>query len=253
MFNYLKRYFSDWNAWDYSWVIVSSIIGTWLGIHWGEGGWQTWLSVITMLTGLWCVILVAKGRILNYYIGIINILGYAYIAYTYELYGEVQLNLLYYLPMSIIGIWMWLRNKNTMEPDMVSMRVMTWVQKLHWFGIAFVGVFFYSMYLKTLGDPLPLLDATSTVLSVFGMYLLVQRYMEQWLMWIAVDVVSIVMWVLTIVENGNADIAILVMWLAFLINAVYGYVSWSRLELDQRIRAHEEEYGTPYPQKNVLH
>jgi nicotinamide mononucleotide transporter len=85
------------------------------------------------------------------------------------------------------------------------------------------------------------------------MYLLVQRYMEQWLMWIAVDVVSIVMWVLTIVENGNADIAILVMWLAFLINAVYGYVSWSRLELDQRIRAHEDEYGTPYPQKNVLH
>lgn len=229
MIDYLKKYFENWTTWDWSWTIIASVIGTWLGIHFGEGGWGTALSVITMLTGLWCVILVAKGRIFNYYIGIINILGYSYIAYQYKLYGEVMLNMLYYLPMSFVGIFIWMKHRDPNVTDAVKVKYLDFRVRLAYGAMTALAVVVYAVILKKMGDPLPVLDSTSTVLSVVAMFLLAWRYMEQWVLWIVVDVVSVAMWYLTIDTNGTRDIAILVMWAAFLINAVYGYVSWKRM------------------------
>lgn len=231
----IRAYFEDWNWWDYSWTIVASVVGTWLGLHWGEGGWQTTLSIITMLTGLWCVILVAKGRILNYPIGIVNILGYSWISYQYQLYGETMLNMLYYLPMSFVGWWIWARNKNVDVPDAVKVKGLPWSYRTYWLAISVLSVYGYGVILRMMEDPLPFLDSTSTVLSIIAMMLMAFRYMEQWVLWITVDVVSVWMWWLTLQENGNADIAVLVMWIAFLVNAIYGFASWTRMIKKERI------------------
>ena len=52
------------------------------------------------------------------------------------------------------------------------------------------------------------------------MILMAWRYMEQWVLWIVVDIVSVWMWYLTIDANGARDIAMLVMWSAYLVNRV---------------------------------
>lgn len=226
MFNYLKDYFKDWNAWDYLWTILASIVGTWIGLQWGEGGWKTWLSIITMLTGLWCVILVAKGRIFNYYLGIINCVGYAYIAYGYQLYGEVMLNALYFLPMQFVGLYIWTKNKDPKIVDKVKVKFLTAAQRCWWAGISVMAVLAYALVLDQMGDPVPYLDSASTVLSVIACILMSWRFMEQWILWIIVDIVSVWMWILVVLEKGANDAALLVMWIAFLINAVYGFVSW---------------------------
>ena len=59
------------------------------------------------------------------------------------------------------------------------------------------------------------------------MYLSVKRYMEQWIMWIIIDVVTIFMWVVA-VTNGSGDIATLLMWMVYLINAIYGFIKWNK-------------------------
>jgi nicotinamide mononucleotide transporter len=61
------------------------------------------------------------------------------------------------------------------------------------------------------------------------------RYMEQWVLWIVVDIVSIIMWYLVIDENGARDIAMLVMWSAYLINAVYGFMAWIKMYRKQEV------------------
>jgi len=226
MFNYLKEYFADWNLWDWTWTLVASVAGVWLGLHWGEGGWRTWLSIVTCLTGLWCVILVAKGRIFNYYLGIINVIGYAYIAYGYKLWGEVQLNLGYFLPMQFIGLYIWFKNKDPKIKDKVKIEFMSEEARMLWSGISAVAVLVYGLILKKMGDPLPYLDSASTVLSVIAMILMAWRYMEQWILWIIVDIVSVAIWWLVLVEKGNNDVAMLVMWGAYLINAIYGFIAW---------------------------
>ena len=215
-----------WNTWDYLWTILASIVGTWIGLQWGEGGWKTWLSIITMLTGLWCVILVAKGRIFNYYLGIINCVGYAYIAYGYQLYGEVMLNALYFLPMQFVGLYIWTKNKDPKIVDKVKVKFLTATQRCWWAGISVMAVLASALVLDQMGDPVPYLDSASTVLSVIACILMSWRFMEQWILWIIVDIVSVWMWILVVLEKGANDAALLVMWIAFLINAVYGFVSW---------------------------
>jgi nicotinamide mononucleotide transporter len=225
----LKNYFNDWNLWDWTWTITASIIAVWLGLHWAPGGWRTGLSIITCLTGLWCVILVAKGRLLNYYVGIINVLGYGYIAYEYQLYGEVMLNIGYFLPMQFVGLFIWYRNINPDTVDTVKVKFITWGGRACLASVTLLATMIYAFILTEMGDPLPWLDSCSTVLSVIAMILMAWRYMEQWILWIIVDIVSIWMWWLTIDANGARDIAILVMWSAYLINAVYGFIMWIKM------------------------
>ena len=61
------------------------------------------------------VVLVAKGKIANYYFGIIQTGLYAYIAYGYGLYGEVMLNGLFYFPLQFVGIYLW--SRHTVKSD----------------------------------------------------------------------------------------------------------------------------------------
>lgn len=239
---YFKKYFKDWNLWDWSWTIIASITGIWLGLHWGSGDWNTALSIVTCLTGLWCVILVAKGRIFNYYLGIVNVLGYAWIAYQYQLYGEVMLNAMYFLPMQFVGLYIWTKNKNFRIKDTVKIKFMNIHQRGIWFLLSILFTYIYGIWLETIGDPLPYLDSASTVLSIIAMILMAWRYMEQWILWIVVDVVSIAMWYIVIGENGTRDIAMLVMWSAYLINAVYGFYMWIKMYHNQNLKIAGDNY-----------
>lgn len=233
MFNYLKEYFKDWNTWDYLWTITATVVAVWLGLQWGEGGLGTWLSIVTCLTGLWCVILAAKGRIFNYYVGIINVVGYSYIAYHYQLWGEVMLNAGYFLPMQFVGLYLWMKNKDEKVKDKVRIEFMSWGGRLEWLGISGLLVCIYGLILSEMGDPVPFLDSASTVLSVIAMILMACRYMEQWVLWIIVDIVSIWMWIIVVMDKGANDIAMLVMWSAYLINAVYGFIAWIKMYNEQ--------------------
>jgi len=233
MIDYLKDYFRNWNTWDYSWTVIASVVGTWIGLQWGAGGWNSALSIITMLTGLWCVILVAKGRIFNYYLGIINVIGYAYITYGYQLYGEVMLNALYYLPMQFVGLYIWRKNKNYDVCDAIRVKFMANAERIFLFMLSFAATGGYAVYLDIIGDPYPVLDSASTVLSIIAMILMAWRYMEQWILWIVVDIVSVWMWILVVMNKGANDATLLVMWIAFLINAVYGFLMWIKMYRDQ--------------------
>lgn len=80
-----------------------------------------------LLTGILCVIFAAKGNILTYGFGIINSLGYAYTAYHNGLYGEVGLNILFYIPMNIVGFFMW---KRFMDDNVVIMKGLNKIKAL---------------------------------------------------------------------------------------------------------------------------
>jgi len=231
----ISEYFEDWNLWEWCWIVITSFTAIWLGQHWGSGDWNTVLSIFTCLTGLWCVILVAKGRIFNYYLGIVNVIGYAWISYQYQLYGEVMLNAMYFLPMQFVGLYIWTKNKNYKIKDAVKITVMDNQLRLIYGLLSSISIIIYGMILDIMGDPLPFLDSASTVLSIIAMVLMAWRYMEQWILWIVVDVVSIIMWWMVIGEKGTNDIAILVMWSAYLINAVYGFYMWIKMYHNQQL------------------
>lgn len=228
MYSKVLNYFEDWNLFEKMWLVSFTVLGTWLCVHWGD----TPIGIISFLTNIWCVILVTKGKILNYPIGIVGILTYAYVAYNRQLYGDVQLNLIYYLPMSFYGWWIW--SKKQTSSAVVKVKFLSWKQRGGVIIAIALVVLFYYMFLKSIGGAMPLKDASTTVMFVVAMFLMARRYMEQWVLWIVGDVIEVVMWFKIVTVDGTNDIGALLMWSAFLINAIYGLYNWTKLHKSQQ-------------------
>ena len=222
---YTKNYFKDWNLFEKSWLLIFSLVNIYLFFAWKD----SIIGLIASLTGMICVVLVAKGRISNYYFGIINVILYAYISFQNKYFGEVMLNFFYFLPMQFIGLYFWKKHSDKSKTrDDVKIKFLSLKSRLNWLLISVFGVFFYGLFLKYLGGTLPFIDSTSTILSIIAMILMVKRVIEQWILWIAIDVVSIFMWFYILAQGGN-EISMLIMWSAFLVNAIYGLYNWNKI------------------------
>ena len=194
------------------------------------------LGSMAAITGVLCVVLVAKGNIWNYLFGLVNVSLYAYISYKASLYGDAALNALYYLPMQFIGWWQWRRRGaavSAAEADggavQVKARRFSWNQRILLFigcSVAVVGVGFI---LKHFGDPQPFKDSTTTVLSIVAQALMALAFMEQWVLWIITNIVSVAMWCVG-VSRGEAHAGVMViMWAFYLMNSINGLRVWMRL------------------------
>lgn len=219
---FIKNEVYGWSKLEVLWIIVASAIILGLSIYWNENI----IGIIAALTGVICVILTGKGKISSYIFGTVNTVLYAYIAFGAKYYGEVMLNMLYYLPMNFVGFIMWKKNMNS-ETQEVEKRKLTYKWQALIAILCCICVYLYGLILKKLGGSLPFVDSMSTVLSVFAQILCVKRYMEQWLLWIVVDVVTVIMWIAAFF-NGGESIATLIMWSIYLLNAVFMFVKWYR-------------------------
>lgn len=185
--------------------------------------WQYNLfSSIAAICGIICVVLCAAGKKAQYYWGFANIIAYIVVSWMSRFYGEVMLNALYYLPTQFVGIYLWNRNYNQ-EQEEVQGRKMRPVTTVIMLAATALGIVMYRMLLIKLGGSSAWLDSTSTVISVVANALMVLRYREQWTLWIIVDIVTVIMW------GMSGDPIMTTMWAVYLVNAVYGYINWSRM------------------------
>ena len=89
------------------------------------------------------------------------------------------------------------------------------------------GIGAYAVILALMNGRSPVLDSTTTVLSVTAMILTVKRCIEQWLIWTAVNVISIIMWLRVYFDCGNSA-ASLLMWCIALANGIIFFITWFR-------------------------
>lgn len=166
--------------------------------------------------------LCAGGKKSQYYWGFVNIIAYIIIALINKYYGEVMLNALYYLPTQFIGLYVWGKHYNKPADQVEGLR-MDGKHIVIWSICSVAGIFVYKLILDTLGGNATLLDSMSTVFSIVANILMVMRYREQWALWIIVDVVTVVMWIIA------GDFLMTIMWAIYLINAVYGWIMWTKI------------------------
>ncbi|WP_236354722.1 nicotinamide riboside transporter PnuC [Konateibacter massiliensis] len=178
------------------------------------------INALSAICGVFCVVLCAGGKKSQYYFGFVNIAAYIIIAATGKYYGQVALNLLYYLPTQFIGMYMWKKHMN-IEKDVVKSKKMGINQiGLYLLGMT-VGVIICRYILEMLGGNQTWLDSTTLVISLVANALMVLRYKEQWALWIVVDIITVTMWVLA------GDWIQVSMWSVYLLNAFYGFYQWS--------------------------
>ena len=226
--------FKEWTWFERIWLLLFSIVNVFLYLKWDSG----LIGLISAMSGMLCVVLVAKGKISNFVFGIVNTATYAYISYGYGLYGESMLNALFYLPTQFIGLWMWQRHRSVNKVrdediEIKRLNVKGWAIVI---ASVVVGAYAYMHVLMALDAQQVRIDSVAVVMSVVAQILLTLRYAEQWVLWILVNLLSIVLWVVTLSQSGGSDYTMPVMWTAFLINSIYGWINWLKLQQGKAVQ-----------------
>lgn len=197
--------------------------------------WYIVIDAVAAICGVFCVVLCAGGQKSQYYWGFPNVIAYIVIAFINKYYGEVMLNALYYLPTQFIGLRMWNRHMNQKDGRVEGLRMNAGCAAV-WALCSAAGIFIYKLILDALGGNGTLLDSASTVLSLAANALMVLRYREQWVLWIVVDAITVLMWLLA------GDVLMTAMWSIYLINAVYGFVMWSKMSAQDKNKEAQNEH-----------
>lgn len=185
-----------------------------------------WQTTLTVVSGIGCVSLIAIGNRFGYLVGLVNSVTYAWVAYQNGLFGEAGLNLFFYLPTGIIGYFMWANNETE---GTVMMRRLASAQRL-WLVIgSVVATAGLGLLLSTVpGQNSPLVDAATNVLSIIATLLMMWRFAEQWWLYVALNVLTVSLWVVRYVADGYAADMMIFLWLIYLVNSVFGLITWGR-------------------------
>lgn len=184
------------------------------------------IALIGPVCGITYTIFAGKGKIYCYIFGIVSTICYSYFAYMYAFWGQLALNLGYYLPMAFIGIFLWKRNlkKDKLEIKKTRLNIK---QRFFYFFVTFMISLLVIIFLQYLKDGASLLDGITTVFSCLGMFLTVKRCVEQWYVWFFVNVCSMFMWVGAYIEGVNC-MAIVLKWLIYAVLAIYFLKNWNK-------------------------
>lgn len=193
----------------------------------------SWLEFVGTIFNLVCVILVARRHILNWPIGLVGVVLFGVLFYQINLYADVA-EQIYYFITGIMGWYMWSNAKGRDKADdKVLVTRNSLRENLVWLtGIAGVSVVaswalsnahVWAPFIFPEPASLPVIDATTTIMSFAAQFLMMQRKLENWYLWIAVDVVAVWLY-------WYKDVPfVALLYLIFLFNAFYGLIAWKRI------------------------
>lgn len=217
---FVKSELSGWKPFDVIWLVFATSVILGLSIYWKDSPVSLWAAV----TGVCCVILTGKGKRSSFIFGLVNTILYAIVALWAKYYGEVMLNLIYYLPMNFVGFIAWKKYMNDETGEVIKERL-SLSKSIVVYAITAVSIVIYGFILKRMGGNLPYVDSMSTVVSVVAQVLSIKRLTEQWVLWIVVDIVTVFMWAVDFMKGGES-ISTLAMWSIYLINAFIMFIRW---------------------------
>ncbi|SDM49053.1 nicotinamide riboside transporter PnuC [Paenibacillus jilunlii] len=218
----MNKSWGGWNLFELAWLVLFTAIAVGFTVI----SKDSLFGFTVFITGVLCVVLAAKGNLMSYVFGMYNTVGYAYLAYVNGLFGEVMLNLLFFVPMNVVGFYMWRNNSNNGK---LSMRQLELKGLLLVGAVCIAGCLLLGLGLSFIpGQNSPYIDAITTVLSVVATLLMVRRFKEQWLVYIVLNMFTVLLWVIRMLEGSGEGLLMIVMWSAYLVNAVYGYYNWNK-------------------------
>ena len=194
------------------------------------------MTLAASLIGTTSLIFNAKGNPIGQALMIVFSLLYGVISYTFSYFGEMITYLGMTGPMALFALISWLRNPyNGNRAEVAVNRLGKWELVLMYMLTAVVtfGFYFILDYFNTANMIPSTLSVTTSFLAV---YLTFRRSPYFALAYAANDVVLIVLWTLAALEDISY-LSVIICFVMFLINDLYGFVSWKRMEKRQMATA----------------
>ena len=180
----------------------------------------TWLEAVAVFTGLLSVWFAKKENILVYPTGIISVLIYVYICFSVKLYADMGINAFYFI-MSIYGWIKW-----SMKTAGQDHRPITRASKKEWILSVLGTVFSFLVLIYVLKNytdsNVPIWDALTTSIFITGMWLMALKKIENWIFWIAGDLMCVPLFA------SKGLVLTSFQYTIFLVLAVAGYLEWRK-------------------------
>jgi len=182
------------------------------------------LEALAVIFGIFSVVYSKKNNVLVYPTGLAGTVLYIYLAWEWQLYGDMIING-YYFYMSIYGWYIWSRKDNRQE-DLVKITVMQRADKIKCisiFALSVIGVSLVYIYFNKFTHWWASVDTIVTGLLFVGMWLMARRKIENWLFLIAGNIIAIPLFFL------KGLILTSILYIVLTIIAVFGYKAWKRI------------------------
>ena len=181
------------------------------------------LEITAVIFGLLSVWYAKKNNILVFPTGLVSTFIYVYLLWKWSLLGDMTINA-YYVIMSIYGWYHWTRKKENVVEFPISKTTRSekiWALFLFFFSMIFV-VLVYN-YFEKITSWTAYVDTLTTGIFFAGMWLMAKRKIENWILWIIGDIISIPLYF----YKGYTFTSI--QYIIFTIIAVYGYLEWKKI------------------------
>jgi nicotinamide mononucleotide transporter len=180
---------------------------------------QTWLEVIGVITGLICVYLAAVNNILNWPIAMISVGVYIFIFFNARLYADMGLQF-YFMAMNIYGWYYWSRKPATEQKTPVAL--VTKKELVFSFIAVIAATYILGSILRYTPASYPYIDSFCTACSLVAQVFLARKILENWLLWIFVDIIYVGIYIF----KGLHLTA--VMYVIYVGIALMGYIDWKK-------------------------
>lgn len=186
------------------------------------------LEIIGLFFGILFVFFAANNKSIAFIFGFISSFIYVYISFLAHYYYDVVLNF-YYVLIAIFGFRKWKNIEKQISQEKTIKRLGLKRNSIYLIGLLFITLilgFFSEKYSKTIlslpQSDLPYLDAFTTVFALFGAWLQVNKYIENWYYFIFVNIVALTMyWQKTMYPTAF-------LFLLYTLFAVYGAWKWRK-------------------------
>ena len=183
-----------------------------------------WLDIVTTVLGLAYILFEYRASVWMWFVGfMMQSLGIV-LYYQKGLYADCGMEF-YYLTMTIYGWWRWTYNGRGSRVESrgaighIPIHIV-----LRWGSIALcLWALIFILLVRFTNSTVPLADSFTTALSVIGIWALAHKYLEQWFVWIAVDIVTCILYFYKDIPFKASLYAL------YVIIAILGYRKWKRM------------------------
>ncbi len=186
------------------------------------------LTLVAACVGITSLIFAAKGNVWAQILMVVFSILYGVISWRFRYWGEMITYLGMTMPMAVWSTITWIRNPSENGKEVAIQRL----TKKHVAGLVFfstiVTIIFY-IILKELNTPNIIFSTISITTSFAAASLTMLRSSYYALGYASNDIVLIILWILAAMENPEY-IPVVVNFIIFFFNDMYGFVSWKRRE-----------------------
>jgi nicotinamide mononucleotide transporter len=184
------------------------------------------LEIVAAAFGALAVYLAARESIWSWPTALVNVALYTVVFFRTRLYADMGLQVVYFL-LSLYGWYNWLHggeHRTVLRVSRASPRLLLVIGTLVATGSYTLGA---TLAAHT-NAVFPYLDSALTVASLAAQWLMTRKILENWILWIALDIVYVPMF---IARNLPATA---LLYAVFLVLAVLGFIEWRRSFLQRQ-------------------